>query len=63
MRKPTSKNLWAVRMQHLSYSSLWIVASTVERAAQKAIRLCRRQDGISRPVVREVKSHGTIDAF
>lgn len=63
MRKPTSKNLWNVRMQHLAYSSLWVLASTADKAGRKAIRVCRRADGISRPVVKEVKFSGTIDAF
>lgn len=68
MKKPkgfraTSKNLWSVRMQHLSYESLWILASTADKAARKAITFSRRNDGLSRPVVKEVKYSGTIDIF
>jgi hypothetical protein len=63
MQKPTSRNLWNVRMQHMAYESLWVLASTAEKAAGKAIRFCRRNDGLSKPVVKEVKYSGTIDAF
>lgn len=63
MRRPTSKNLWSVRMQHFSYESLLIVASTLENAAKKAITFCKRTDGIKRPKVTSVKFSGEIDAF
>lgn len=63
MRKPTSRNLWTVSMQHMAYESLWILAFTAEKAAKKAITFCRRNDGLSRPVVEEVKYSGTIDVF
>jgi hypothetical protein len=61
--KATSRNLWSVRMQHLSYESLLILASTAENAAKKAISFSRKNDGLARPVVKEVKFSGTIDKF
>lgn len=61
--KATSRNLWSVRMQHLSSETLLVLASTAEKAAQKAIVFSRKNDGLARPVVKEVKFNGTIDAF
>ena len=58
-----SRNLWAVKMEHHAYTTMWVLASTAEKAAQKAIRFCQQNDDIRRPVVKEVKSHGTIDVF
>lgn len=62
MTKP-SRNLWSVRMQHLSFESLLILAPTVEKAARKAIRFTKRADSLKRPIVKEVKFSGTIDVF
>lgn len=59
----TSRNLWSVTMQHMSFESLWILAPTVESAARKAISFSKRSDGVKRPVVKEVKFSGTIDVF
>lgn len=50
-------------MQHLSYESLWVLAPTAEQAARKAIVFTRKADGLSKPVVKEVKFSGTIDVF
>ena len=61
MTKP-SRNLWSVRMQHLSYESLLVLAPDSIKAAKKAITFCRR-DGVRRPVVKAVKIDGTIDVF
>lgn len=62
-RRATSRNLWSVRMQHMSYGSLWVLAPTAESAARKAITFAKREDGLKRPVVKEVKFSGTIDVF
>ena len=62
MTKP-SRNLWAVKMEHHAYTTMWVLASTAEKAVQKAIAFCQKNDDISRPVVKEVKSQGTIDVF
>jgi hypothetical protein len=59
----TSRNLWNVRMQHLSFESLLILAPTAEAAARKAISFSKRKDGVLKPVVKEVKFSGTIDVF
>lgn len=61
--KATSRNLWSVRMQHMSYENLLILAPTAEKAAHKAIVFCRKNDSLVRPVVKEIKFSGTIDAF
>ena len=62
MTKP-SRNLWSVRMQHLSYDeSLLVLAPDSIKAAKKAITFCRR-DGVRRPVVKAVNLDGTIDVF
>ena len=63
MPKATSRNLWSVNMQHMSFESLWILAPTAESAARKAITFAKRNDGLKRPVAREVKFSGTIDVF
>jgi hypothetical protein len=57
-----TRKLWAVVMEHDRFTTLWILAPTAVRAAEKAIRFCTK-DGVYHPVVREVKSHGTIDVF
>lgn len=62
-RQVTSRNLWSVTMQHLAYESLWILAPTVESAARKAITFARRNDGVKKPVVKDVRYSGTIDVF
>lgn len=62
-KRATSRNLWTVRMQHLSCESLLILAPTVEAAVRKAITFAKRKDGLKRPVVKEVTSSGTIDVF
>lgn len=62
MKKP-SRNLWSVKMQHMAWESLWVLAPTAESAGQKAIRLCRREDQLKSPVVKSVTFSGTIDAF
>ena len=59
----TSRNLWSVRMQHMSFESLWVLAPTAEAAARKAISFSKREDGVKKPVVKEVKFSGTIDIF
>jgi hypothetical protein len=61
--KATSRNLWSVRMQHLTYESLLVLAPTAEKAANKAIAFTKKNDGVPKPVVKEVKFSGTIDAF
>ena len=61
MTKP-SRNLWSVRMQHLLYDSLLVLAPDRIKAAKKAITFCRR-NGVRRPVVKAVKLDGTIDVF
>jgi|HubBroStandDraft_1064217.scaffolds.fasta_scaffold667451_2 hypothetical protein len=61
--KATSRNLWSVRMQHMSYESLLILAPSAEQAARKAIVFTRKEDGLARPVVKEVKFSGAIDKF
>ena len=58
-----SRNLWAVKMVHHAYTTMWVLASTAEKAAQKAIQFCQKNDDIRHPVVKEVKSQGTIDVF
>lgn len=63
MPKATSRNLWSVDMQHMSFESLWILASTAESAARKAITFAKRNDGVKKPVVKEIKYSGTIDVF
>ncbi len=63
MRRATSRNLWNVKMQHLPYSNLLILAPTAEAAGRKAISFSKRNDGVKRPVVKEVKFSGTIDVF
>jgi hypothetical protein len=50
-------------MQHLSFKSLWVLAPTAEAAARKAISFSKREDGVLKPVVKEVKFSGTIDVF
>lgn len=62
-KRATSRNLWSVTMQHMSYESLWILAPTAEAAGRKAITFAKRNDGLKRPVVKEVKFSGTIDVF
>ena len=61
--KATSRKLWSVRMQHLAYESLLVLAPSVEKAAKKAITFTKKNDGVHKPVVKEVKFSGTIDAF
>jgi len=63
MKKATSRNLWSVSMQHLSYERLLVLAPTAESAVRKAISFAKRNDGLKRPVVKEVKFSGTIDVF
>jgi len=50
-------------MQHMSFESLWVLAPTAEAAARKAISFSKREDGVKKPVVKEVKFSGTIDIF
>ena len=58
-----SNRLWAVKVAHRSYEFLWIIASNAEQALAKAIRFCKKTDGVRRPVVKSIISHGTIDVF
>ena len=61
MKKP-SRNLWSIRMQHLSYEKLLVLAPDTIKAAKKAITFSRR-DGVRRPVVKSIEFNGTIDVF
>ena len=58
-----SNKLWAVKVAHQSFESLWIIASNAEQASAKAIRFCKKTDGVRRAVVKSIISHGTIDVF
>ena len=62
-KRKISRNLWTIKMQHLSYVRLFILAPNLDSAARKAITFAKRNDGVKRPVVKEISFSGTIDVF
>jgi hypothetical protein len=63
LKTVSSKNLWLVKVSHRSFVNLMILATTAESAARKAVSFSKRNDGIKKAVVTEVKFSGTIDEF
>ena len=61
--KSNTPRLWAVKVDHRSFESLWIIASNAKQAYAKAIHFCKKTDGVRRAVVKSIISHGTIDVF